>query len=151
MCCFKANFCVSRDLIVLIWPTLMWTTCFQSGSLWTIELCCTTDILKIRLQKYTLWCEAGSVAALCRIIPCSACGTATQQEPENEPLRLSSSSDASPPNEQSCCLMRELINTYGCHGLIRLHTLRSTSEGWITKSRWRKSWGSESRAKLWEV
>lgn len=49
-------------------------------------------------------------------------GQRTQQELENEPLRLSSTSDASPPNEESYCLMRELINTYGCHGLIRLHT-----------------------------
>jgi len=49
-------------------------------------------------------------------------GQWTQQELEKEPLHLSSTSAASPPNEESYCLMRELINTYGFYGLIRLHT-----------------------------
>lgn len=49
-------------------------------------------------------------------------GQRAQRELQKEPLHPSSASNASPANEESCCLMRELINTYGCYSLIRRHT-----------------------------
>lgn len=70
-------------------------------------------------------------------------GQRTQQELQKEPLQLSSTCDASLPNKENYCLMRELINTYGCHGLIRPHTHTRIHASVQTHSTERIAWQRE--------
>lgn len=87
-----------------------------------------------------------------QIIPSLVCGTVNSAGARERAAHLSSTSDASPPNEESYCLMRELINTYGSHSLIRLltHTIAQIhilELDYKKESQWEKS--SNVCARFW--